>query len=64
MHCAFRSRGETWVMDAEIRFVRILSMKHGEAGLRAAELRGIYHEPDSLLSGPRKEKEASQRERC
>ena len=26
-------------------------------GLRAAELRSIYHEPDSLLSGPRKEKE-------
>lgn len=31
-HCAFRSRGETWVMDAEIRVVRILSMKHRDAG--------------------------------
>ena len=33
-------------------------------GLRAAELRSIYHEPDSLLSGPRKEKEASQKKLC
>lgn len=27
-----RGRGETWVLDAEIHFVRILSMKHREAG--------------------------------
>ena len=32
VHCAFRSRGETWVLDAEIGFVRILSIKHREAG--------------------------------
>lgn len=34
VHRAFRSRGETWVWDAEIGFVRVLTMKHREAGAK------------------------------
>lgn len=66
VHRAFRSRGETWVWDAEIGFVRVLTMKHREAGAKgwwAGECLS-WALAASLFGGPRKEREASQKDLC
>ena len=64
VHCAFRSRGKTWVWEADTGFMRALCVKHRETRPSIAELGSICPGPRQPALWPQEGKGRSQKALC